>query len=228
MKKKLLVIGFMFTIAASACDKQVEQRHYNEVLTKPQIETAGIPDRSKMLFNDMPNDEIHTKLQLNNTAPMVVNADILNSVDPSPLAWVTPAGWIEEIGNGMRVATFRNTDPNLPIETTIVTLGGSAGGLSANVVRWLQQMDMDIPETKELELFLNKQQKFQTISGLNVILIDFTELQPETSLESASMLSGIIENNNSQIFVKMKGSKAAILQNRNQFKVLLQSIRSSN
>jgi len=228
MKMKLIVMCFIFIFAASACDKPVEQRKYKEIFTKPDITAKSMSDGSKMPFNNMPNDDIHANLRLDSTEPMNVNKDILNSVDSSPLAWETPVGWVEEKGAGMRVATFRNTDPNLPIETTIVSLGGSAGGLSANVVRWLQQMGLKIPEAKELELFIQKQQNFQTISGLNVVLIDFTELQPESSSESASMITGIIENNNSQIFVKMKGSKAAILQNRGHFKELLQSIHSSN
>ena len=127
----------------------------------------------------------------------------------------------------MRLVTFNSTDKKNPIETTIITLGGMAGGISSNVLRWMRQINMNIPETTDLEEYISNLEKFTTESNLNGVLIDLTQRQISAPEDVQSMIAAIIDNEDSQIFVKMTGTKTALLNNLSEFKSLSQSIRST-
>ena len=73
--------------------------------------------------------------------------------------------------------------------------------------------------------FIENQEKIQTPFGLSVLLIDFTKLQSQSGPQAASMITAIIERQDSQIFVKMTGSKQGMLNNLESFKSLLNSIK---
>ena len=57
-------------------------------------------------------------------------------------SWTTPQGWEEQGGGGMRVVGFRIAG-NENAECTVIVLGGTGGGLAANVNRWRKQMGLE-------------------------------------------------------------------------------------
>ena len=124
----------------------------------------------------------------------------------------------------MRLATI--THPQSPgLEISIVSLSGAAGGLSANLNRWMKQIDL--PELKEpaLEEFLSKQKTFKTQGGLTCLLVDFTTLQPQEDLSLPGMLVGVVEIPEQTVFVKMTGPLSVLNQNRDAFEALCQSLK---
>ncbi|OGX30922.1 MAG: hypothetical protein A2787_01135 [Omnitrophica WOR_2 bacterium RIFCSPHIGHO2_01_FULL_48_9] len=182
----------------------------------------------------MPQDEIHAGLKAQNMpgADMMggmqdpaLQQQINASADQTPLTWETPQEWIEKKGSGLRLATFSGTDPKAMVEVTIISLGGSAGGMIANVTRWMQQIQIDVPAKSDLENFISRQEKFSTTSDLPAQLIDFTQLQGNAGPDVPSMIAAIVERGDTQIFVKMTGSKQAVLQNRDRLKALAKSIK---
>ena len=124
----------------------------------------------------------------------------------------------------MRLATFLTGAGDKAAECTIVSLGGSAGGLKANVERWANQIQLSFSSPAELEKFLSQQEQFKTHSGLPVAMVDFTTV-PSSAAVSPSMIAAIITLEDKVVFIKMTGPRDTLIGNREQFRMLCQSLR---
>ena len=195
-----------FCLIMIGCGQPGQVRHYTEVFSDPFQKKSF-----ESSFSAMPQDDIHAGLMLDDTQ------------QTSPLTWDTPKEWLEKKGSGLRLATF--TGVQSKVETTIVSLGGSAGGVSANITRWMQQIGLDVPESEARDDFIKKQEKFLTRSGLPVAFIDLTELQEKDAGNAPSMIAAIIDRGDTQIFVKMTGTKEDVLKSRAVLKSFVQTIR---
>ena len=140
----------------------------------------------------------------------------------SSIEWATPVGWIEEKGSGMRVVTFKNKTNPQEIDCSIVSLGKEAGGLKENLVRWAGQINIELSDTQFQE-FLQKKIVWKTKDGQQAQMFDFSQFQ-KTDEETPSMMAAIIQTPQATVFVKMTGSKAAILRNKEFFKELNESL----
>jgi hypothetical protein len=211
------VVLLLISGISGGCGQPPLTRNYEEILIDSKVEKRS--DATEM--GEMPNDDVHAKLKMD---PMTLSQPIMNSVAPTPLSWSTPSGWNEIKGDGMRLVTFTTLDKEFPIETSIVSLAGPAGGISANITRWLKQLNLPDPSGQELDDFMNRQEKIKILSGLTAQLVDFTQWQKDAPPQTSSMMAAIIEQENSRIFVKMTGAKSGILQNTDSFKSLIQSL----
>lgn len=146
------------------------------------------------------------------------------AADQSLFSWNVPAGWSEKPANGMRLASFSNSQyPSLDV--SIVSLGGIAGGLSANINRWLNQIHLPPLSEEEVDQFLSKQQKLTSSGGLSVQLVDLTVLHPQSAPATPSMLAAIVDVPDKTVFVKMSGTIEDIQKNKAMFSLLCQSLR---
>ena len=170
----------------------------------------------------MPSDETHSNLRPGTQGQEDM---LMNSVAAVPIRWTAPQGWTEQKGSGMRVVTFLNVNKDFPVETTIVSLAGQAGGVAANIVRWMQQLKMPVPSDHDLMEFIASSEKIQTASGLSLVFFDFTRLQNDAGPEAPSMFAAIVEGQETQIFIKMTGSKHSVIANIEQFKALIHSLK---
>ena len=147
------------------------------------------------------------------------------SVARPPLAWATPEGWQELPGSGMRLATFRSADTGDPVECALISLAGDAGGVESNAARWMQQVNIAVPDAPAMEKFLAAQKKIKTPDGFDATVLDLTQLQSQDDLESPSMAAAIITLPDMTVFVKMTGTRGAVLKNRDQFEALCESLK---
>ena len=145
-------------------------------------------------------------------------------VQKIPLKWTTPSGWTEEAGSGMRLATFNMISAGETGLCTIVTLSGPAGGLEANVMRWIGQAKLSPPDDAALAAFLDRQEKLTSEGGFPGVLIDLTQLgaSPEGT---PSMLAGSFTAGGSTVFVKLTGSPALLRAEREHLIQLCKSLR---
>ena len=184
----------------------------------------------------IPDDDIHASLrkgqgEASGAMPMTGAVDqqtremLEASVARPPLSWTTPQGWQETPGSGMRLVSFVSADKENPVECTIISLGGQAGGLESNAARWMKQINIDVPAQTELEKFLAAQKKIKTQDGFDATIIDLTQLQPKDDLKSPSMAATIITLPDMTVFVKMTGIRGAVIQNRDQFEALCESLK---
>ena len=128
----------------------------------------------------------------------------------------------------MRVATFKAGEGKTAVETSVISLAGAAGGMAANVTRWMGQLGMDAPSGAGLDEFLAKQEKITTASGLSVTIIDFTQLQTGAPADSDSMIAAVVEGSANQVFIKMTGSKEAVTGHYEAFKALVSSLKDGS
>lgn len=139
------------------------------------------------------------------------------------LAWASPEGWKEEAGAHMRMATFHQIADPQAIDCSIIALGGPAGGLEANLNRWMGQLGLQVSDDNLKQLIISAQD-FTTKGGLKAKVFDFTILQTRGVPSDKSMIAAMITVDQTTVFVKMTGSIGSVKQNKDNFLKLLGSI----
>jgi len=176
---------FVLALILTSCGQQVNSREYDEIIITPPLKHhiglngdphAFMKDAPPMRMADAQND------------PQLQKA-LDASVAKTPLSWRTPEGWSEERGSGMRMVTFRAKDDTGGIECSIVTLGGQAGGLQSNVIRWMKQINIDVPSSVKLNQFLSRQETLKAEGGFNIKIIDLTEYVQVASLKASALMA---------------------------------------
>lgn len=142
------------------------------------------------------------------------------------LQWTVPDGWRVEAASGMRLATFVVGSGEQTGTCTIVTLGGAAGGLDANVRRWLRQLNLQDPEPEAWTSFLAAQPRLRSEGGFEGVVADLTSLGPQAP-ETPSMLAGLFTVESSTVFVKLTGPLSLLGAEKENFTQLCQSLRST-
>ncbi len=140
------------------------------------------------------------------------------------LKWKLPVDWVQRESTGMRLATFSTGSDQNYAECTIISLGGGAGGLESNIVRWMGQVAIQTPPAAEFQKFLSQLNKFKTQDGSSATFIDLTLLQKDVSDLAPSILTTVVEFNDLIIFVKLSGPKAALVKNREKFLTFSKSL----
>lgn len=139
------------------------------------------------------------------------------------LAWGLPEGWKQEAGIHMRMATFHSIAAPQAIDCSIIALPGPAGGLEANLERWLGQLGLQASDDYLKQLLMSVQDVV-TKGGLDTKVFDFTALHPQGSPSDESMIVAMMEVDQMTVFVKMTGSIEAVKENKGRFLKLLGSI----
>lgn len=205
-----VVCLFLFT----SCDRATQKRTYEEIF----LDSSHSRDHDFMKRTE--NDDPHAGL-----TDMDMQTMMRTSTEKRPLSWTLPEAWEERPGTGMRLVTFKSSDSEDLIDCSVISLYGSAGGLTSNVTRWMRQINIAIPTEAELAEFIEQQEQLKTVGGLSAILIDLTSLQKKSDLSAPSMMAAILTLEDSRIFVKMTGTRQAVLNNAGAFKSLVQSLK---
>ena len=211
----LFSLLFLSTVS---CEKAPEKYAYHEIT---------ISDTSPEMFDSdphagLPGFESSPQQNLTNPSGMMPEG----SVPPGPsvdLAWDRPEGWQEQAGSGMRLVTFVSGEGDQKIECSIVSLGGMAGGLAANVKRWLGQLNITL-DSQGLNEFLAGQKTVTAKGGWPVAVVDFTSLRTSSDPLEPSMMAAVLEMDDKTLFVKMTGPMKGVMQNKQNFELLCQSL----
>ena len=138
------------------------------------------------------------------------------------LQWDLPAGWHDFPGSGMRMAVIKTSDTEGGDDCGIVALPGAAGGLNANVTRWLDQLNISLtPEG--VEKFIAGQQRIKTRGNFELVLMDFGSLVKDGS--GSSMMVGVATPGDYSYFIKLNGKKSNLAKASKDFARLCQSLR---
>ena len=162
----------------------------------------------------------HAGLDMSTSSTMLPTG---NSVMEGHLTLKLPTGWEEQPVGGMRLATFRLASDPQKIDCSIVVLGGMAGGLEANLSRWMGQIGLK-RSSESLQSLIHSSKSLKTQDGQEAKIYDFTTIQKDTATSDKSMIAAIISSAEVTIFVKMTGSIEAVSQNRNDFSELVKSL----
>ena len=234
MIKFILVLIFIPFFAG--CEQKEQERHYQEVIIKPKM--PSIPAMAEdphtgLTMNSPMGEDPHAGLDMNSPmgadphAGLNMNIPMMNQAGSqnSSLAWEVPNGWEEVSGSGMRVASFKIVGKPDAIDVSIVSLGGMAGGLEANLNRWADQIKLDI-NAQELAQFIESATTVKTQSGVDAKIFDFTKLQKGQNPSTKSMIAAMIDVGGATVFVKMTGTIEAVTNNFEAYKSLTQSVHN--
>jgi hypothetical protein len=139
------------------------------------------------------------------------------------LQWDTPEGWTENrTPSDFRLAAFLVKTGDVESVCTIIPLQGEAGGLEANVSRWLGQIaGGKIPGKNTVEELIKSQEKFFSKGQFPVVLIDFTPVTANPT--DKSILAAVLKIQGDSVFIKMTGQKSHLVENKIKFKALCRS-----
>ena len=137
--------------------------------------------------------------------------------------WDRPEGWSEvPKTSSMRLATFAIKSQGKEAICTIIPLRGEAGGLKANVTRWLGQVTGSTDSSGDtVSQLLDKGESFLTKGQFPAVLIDYTTVT--SNLSGQSIMAAVINVHGNSVFIKMTGEKSLLIKNKTKFKALCQS-----
>ena len=144
---------------------------------------------------------------------------------PSRLKWTLPAGWTESAGGAMTLASFLPPGWDGAGRGTISVMEGDAGGLEANVRRWMKQIRLDPSDEAKVRDFLQGLKPEKTTGGFGCVLVDFAPLLGPPGDGAESMLVGKVGLPGRTAFVKLTGPPDKLAAVREAFRSLCLSLQ---
>ncbi len=149
----------------------------------------------------------------------------------SMLRWNLPKGWVERAPSAMRIANFLAAgDPNAECYLTI--LAADAGGLGANVNRWLAQMGHPAMGPAQIDALPRA-----SLFGRDAVLLevdgDFTGMSGGAAMSGGAtkiehrLLGLLLVDPNGSAFLKLVGPSGLVARERASFLELAASMRSA-
>lgn len=135
-----------------------------------------------------------------------------------------PEAWKEESASGMRLASFSFGQADLKGTCTIISLAGQAGGLKANVARWIEQMGEKLPAEADFNRFLDQLPEIQTGLGKPAKLVDLTDY-PTSRGAGDRLIIAVINLEQESLFLKMSGPGSLLKKEKEVFSRLCQSLK---
>lgn len=188
-KPVLIAVTLTVLVSLAGCDREVDVRTYREVTVAPSPVGA--------LFDS-------------------TGGESGSAAGNESWRWVAPAGWNELPGDGLRLARFELPGGG---ESTVVVLAGDAGGVEANVRRWLAQLGLDLPPERVSALLGDA---VPVRSDLDFTLFDFTSLV--SGRDTMAFLTAIATVGEQTMFVKAEAPAGVLIKQRSAFVDLLNSL----
>jgi hypothetical protein len=141
---------------------------------------------------------------------------------PAIMQWELPEGWrIAPNPNAMRFATLIAGQGENQCEISITQLGGSAGGVEANINRWRQQLGLPAMTPEEMVRTV----EIIDARGAQGMLVDLvSEPQPETEAPRQRMLAAIFTTPTHVWFIKAIATNEVLESHREAFAALCTSV----
>jgi len=162
-------------------------------------------------------------VQAQESQPHVHNEQTATAPSKPALSWKRPKSWRDEPSSGMRIAAFSIEGGNATGTCTIIRLSGAAGGLEANVQRWIGQLNLPAMSPEQLDVFLGKQKKISSSGGLEILIVDLTTLGSGTD-DEPTILAAVLTLESSSYFIKLNGPAGLVNGERASFLELCRSL----
>ncbi len=153
----------------------------------------------------------------NTAAPTEAKQAASHGAQPS-FNWVLPKGWSVTKGGGMISATFLPVDNAEKFKATLIVLSGAAGGVDANLGRWLGQLGLS-SAPGEIGKVKAKSAPFKNASVSGTVYdLTLSDTQEQT------FYVALLPVNGSSVFVKFIADLATAKRNKEKFQSLLNSL----
>ena len=137
------------------------------------------------------------KTNMSDTAPLVKTPEIKST----GFSWKKPESWIPSSGSSMRLASFDVPFSGGIGDLSVIQLGGTGGGVEANVNRWRRQLNLEPQSLSKIE-----KEMIEKRGGLgvyNIIRIINEEMD-------SAFLCAILPAGNQTLFVKLSAKPQGI------------------
>ncbi len=154
------------------------------------------------------------------------------------VTWTAPEEWADrDSSSALRIGSFLIPDPAAAVpvqhidpsdtrnvDVSIVQLAGFAGGLEDNVIRWMKQVNIILPDDDQLKAFLEGAESFKTRSGQSGIYIDLTPKLSGNITETSSIFGAVIATDKYTVFVKAQGDKSRVIEEISALKAFCETL----
>ena len=155
--------------------------------------------------------------------PKIDSKPIVKEVQPNAefsVAWEKPESWIQVDGHSMRLASFNTPFSEGSGDVSVTTFGGSSGGITLNVNRWLGQIGLESMSESDVDAISVKK------SGLLGEFSYFKLLNDKDQM--AAILASIFQLKDRTVFVKLSSSVIGVNEIENDFLKFCNSLRQTS
>ncbi len=150
------------------------------------------------------------------------------------VTWVLPESWqVKDSANAMRIGSFAASDPSLAntgeadpnaVDVSVVQLAGDAGGLKANIARWMGQVGIKAT-AEEMDGLIKTASHFKTGTGQDGMYVDLTEKLSGDMTQSKTIFGAVVQTHEYTVFVKGMGETAKVIAQKKRIMAFCQSLR---
>lgn len=204
-------IACLAAFLLGACNGEPQPRTYSEVAFKENARPASGMGSAGM-----------GALPPTNASPVDIK-----------VTWTLPETWmIRDSANAMRVGSFAVPDPSVAhmgamdphaLDVSVVQLSGEAGGLEANILRWMGQVGL-IATPDELKALVASAPKLKVKTGQEGIFVDFTERLSGDMTQSKSIFGAIVMTKDYTVFVKAMGLRERLIRHKAEIEDFCESL----
>ena len=155
--------------------------------------------------------------------PKIDSKPILEEVQPSvefSVTWVKPESWIQVDGHSMRLASFNTPFSDGSGDVSVTTFGGSSGGITLNVNRWLGQIGLESMSDSGISAISLKKSGFLGEFSYFKLLNDKDQ--------TTAILASIFQLKDRTVFVKLSSSATGVNEIENDFLKFCNSLRQTS
>lgn len=150
------------------------------------------------------------------------------------VTWTLPEGWVvKDSANAMRIGSFAAMDPALAhtgdidpnaVDVSVVRLAGDAGGLEANIARWMGQVGIK-PSSADMEGLIKAAAHFKAATGQEGMYVDLTEMLSGDMTQNKTIFGAVVQTAEYTVFVKAMGEFARMAKQKDNVKAFCKSLR---
>ena len=148
-----------------------------------------------------------------------IAAEVQPNVEFS-VTWEKPESWIQVDGHSMRLASFSTPFSEGSGDVSVTTFGGSSGGITLNVNRWLGQIGLESMSDSVIDAISLKKSGFLGEFSYFKLLNDKDQ--------TAAILASIFQLKDRTVFVKLSSSVTGVNEIENDFIKFCNSLRQTN
>lgn len=190
-----------------------------------------------------PQPRTYSEVAFKELTPPAVRAGGMGALPPtntSPVdikvTWVLPETWLlRDSANAMRIGSFAVPDTQFAhmgeadpgaLDVSVVQLAGDAGGVPANIARWMGQVGL-IANRQELQALIDAAPKLKAKTGQQGIFVDFTDRLSGDMTQGKSIYGAIISTPAYTVFVKAMGERERLIRAKPDIKGFCESLSIS-
>ena len=151
----------------------------------------------------------------------LLKGKLSDSKEHSHVEWTPPENWKELKATGFRKGVYQTKEG---LTCTIISFPKDAGGIKANIIRWLGQINIQITPT-EIDSYVSSLKTHRNSSNISYTLVDINQLIKEKKINNSQTILGAVFNfDHETYFFKIQGDITKVEKEKSNFIQLCDSV----